>query len=95
VAIAVYFHIKNMTLDQFNEIHRRLEEAGGGENPHRLHHSCFGEEGDLMVYDIWDSPENFQAFGEVLMPIARAVGVDPGAPAVMPLHKLIQINTEL
>ena len=68
MAIAVYFPIKGMTLDQFNEIHRRLEEAGEGKNPHRLHHSCFGEEEDLMVYDIWDSPESFQAFGEYSCP---------------------------
>ena len=48
-----------------------------------------------MVYDIWDSPESFQAFGEVLMPITVELGVDPGAPAVMPLHKLIQASAEI
>jgi hypothetical protein len=55
-----------------------------------IHHSCFGEDGDLMVYDIWDSPQSFQAFGEVLMPILAEVGVDPGEPAVMPVRKLDQ-----
>ena len=65
MAIAAYFHPKNMTLTQFNEIHQRLEKVGAEPNPHRLHHSCFGEDGDLMVYDIWDSPESFQSFGEV------------------------------
>jgi hypothetical protein len=43
-----------------------------------------------MVYDIWDSPESFQAFGQVLMPILAEVGVDPGQPAVMPIRKLDQ-----
>jgi hypothetical protein len=43
-----------------------------------------------MVYDIWDSPESFQAFGEVLMPILAEVGVDPGQPAIMPVHKVDQ-----
>jgi len=90
LAIAAYFHPKNMTLEQFSEIHRRLEKTGGEPNSHRLHHSCFGEDGDLMVYDIWDSPESFQAFGEVLMPILAEVGVDPGEPAVVPIHKLEQ-----
>jgi hypothetical protein len=90
MAIAAYFHPTNMTLTQFNEIHRRLEKAGAEPNPHRLHHSCFGEDGDLMVYDIWDSPESFQAFGQVLMPILAEVGVDPGEPAVMPIRKLDQ-----
>jgi hypothetical protein len=31
-----------------------------------------------MVYDVWDSPESFRAFGEVLMPILADLGVDPG-----------------
>jgi hypothetical protein len=90
MAIAVYFHPKGMTLAQFEEIHRRLNEGGEGGNPHRLHHSCFGDDGDLMVYDIWDSRESFEAFGQVLMPILGEVGVDPGQPAVMEIHRLEQ-----
>ena len=93
MAIAVYMHPKGMTLAQFNEIHRRLDVSGNGVNPHRLHHSCFGEDGELMVYDIWDSPESFRAFGAVLMPILAEVGVDMGEPAVMPLHQVIQTTT--
>ncbi len=92
MAIAAYFHPKNMTLAQFSEIYRRLEQTGGKPDPHRLHHSCFGEDGDLMVYDIWDSPESVQAFGQVLMPILADVGVDPGEPAVMPVNKLDQTS---
>ena len=94
MAISVYFEPKGMTLEQFNDIHRRLDEAGDGHNPHRLHHSCFGEDGHLMVYDIWDSPESFQAFGAVLMPILAEVGVDAGQPMVMPCQKLIQTTAD-
>jgi hypothetical protein len=93
MAIAAYFHPKGMTLKEFEEIHRRLDEAGEGDNEHRLHHSCFGEDGDLMVYDIWDSPESFEAFGRVLMPVLAEVGVDPGVPAVLAVHKLIQTSS--
>lgn len=89
MAIGAYFNTK-MTLDQFNEVHKRLDAAGEGNNPHRLHHSCFGPDGELMVYDVWDSPEAFEAFGAVLMPILAEVGVDPGEPAVMPIHKIVQ-----
>ena len=38
-----------MTLKQFEEIHRRLDEAGEEKNAHRIHHSCFGEDGDLVT----------------------------------------------
>jgi hypothetical protein len=90
MAIAVYFHPKGMTLQQFEEIHRLLNEAGEGRNEHRIHHSGFGQDGDLMVYDVWDTPEHFEAFGKVLMPILAKVGVDAGEPEVMPVHSLIQ-----
>jgi len=55
MAITVYFHAKGMTLDQFKESHRRLDAVGtaAAAPPGRLHHSCFGDDGDLMVYQIW------------------------------------------
>jgi hypothetical protein len=91
MAIAVYFHPKAMTLDKFEETHRRLDEAGQAQPAGRIHHSCFGEDGDLMVYDIWESAEAFQAFGATLMPILEAVGLDAGQPSVMQLHRLDQL----
>jgi len=91
MALAIYFHPKGMTLSQFNEIHRRLAEAGASEQGGRLHHSCFGEDGALMVYDIWESQEAFQAFGATLMPIIAEVGVDIGEPTIMELHRLEQV----
>src|SRR5688500_8980618 len=69
VPIAAYFHTKNMTLEKFNEVHRRLDAAGAADPKGRIHHSCFGEDGDLMVFDIWERSEDFEAFGAVLMPI--------------------------
>jgi hypothetical protein len=94
MAIAVYFHPKQMTLEQYAEVHRRLAGQGAADQAHRWHHSCFGPEDDLMVMDIWDSPESFEAFGGVLMPILADVGVDPGEPAVMPLHKVQQSQND-
>lgn len=94
MAIAVYFHPKGMDLAKFEEIHRRLDAAGEGKNPHRIHHSCFGPDDELMVYDIWDSAESFEAFGAVLMPVLAELGVDPGEPAVMPIHKLVQTSAD-
>lgn len=91
MAIAVHFHPKEMTLDQFNEVHRLLTESGKDDPSAMIHHSCIGEDGDLMVYDIRESPEAFQAFAEVLMPIIAKVGFDVGEPAIMPIHKLEQV----
>jgi hypothetical protein len=91
MAIAVYFHPKKMSLSEFEEVNRRLIAAGASEPAGRIHHSCIGDDGDLMVYDIWDSPETFEAFGKTLMPIIDEVGLDVGEPAIMTVHRLEQI----
>lgn len=93
MAIAVYFHPKGMTVAQMNEVHSRLGEAGVWPAPGALHHSCFGEDGDLMVYDIWESPELFEEFGGKLMPILAEMGIDPGEPSVMAVHRFEQLGT--
>ncbi|MDQ3826326.1 MAG: hypothetical protein M3319_08420 [Actinomycetota bacterium] len=92
MAIAVYFHPRGMTLTDFEESHRRLDDAGAGNPSGRIHHSCFGDDGDLMVYDIWESPEQFEAFGQILMPILAKIGIDAREPAIMALHRLNQVG---
>jgi hypothetical protein len=57
-----------------------------------IHLSCFGDDGDLMVYQVWESPESFEAFGATLMPILAVVGIDPGKPDTMVLHRLEQAS---
>src|SRR5690242_585468 len=94
MAIAVYFHPKGMSLAEFEETHRRLADAGQAEPDGRIHHSCFGQDGDLMVYDVWESSEKFEAFGTTLMPILAEVGIDAGEPSIMPVHRLDQTSAK-
>ena len=89
MAIAVYFSPESMTAEQYDETLRRLEEAGAGAPAGRLHHSCFGPEDHLMVYDVWDSQESFEEFGATLMPILGEIGLDAGEPDIMPVHNMI------
>jgi hypothetical protein len=86
MAIGMYFHPTSLTTQQYDEA---IRELGAGRPAGRLHHSCFGADGDLMVYEVWESQEAFDQFGQVLMPILREVGIDPGAPDVMPIHNMI------
>ena len=89
VPIAIYFHPQNMTVDKYDEVIRRLEAAGEGRPKARLYHSCFGPEHELMVYDVWESPETFEVFGQTLLPILADLGVDVGEPQVMAIHNMI------
>ena len=69
---------------------RATDAAGQGKPKGRSHHSTFGPEDRLMVYDVWDSQEDFDAFGQALMPILAELGVDPDQPDVMPGHNIVQ-----
>ena len=88
--IGAYFSPASMNSAQYEDVLKRLEAVGQGKPKGRLHHSSFGPEDHLMVFDIWDSQENFEAFGGVLMPILAEVGIDPGEPDVMPVYKVIK-----
>jgi hypothetical protein len=90
MAIAVYFHPEAMSAGQYDEVMQKLEAAGQGKPKGRSHHSTFGSEASLMVYDVWDSQEDFDAFGQTLMPILAELGVDPGQPDVLPVHNIVQ-----
>ena len=90
MSIAVYFHREAMSAAQYDEIMEKLEAAGQGTPTGRSHHSAFGPEDRLMVYDVWDSQESFDAFGQTLMPVLEELGVDAGQPDVMSIHNVVQ-----
>ncbi|HEY5352849.1 MAG TPA: hypothetical protein VIK57_10375 [Streptosporangiaceae bacterium] len=88
MAIAVYFHPKSLSTPQYDEAIKEVDAAGAGHPAGRVHHSCFGPDGDLMVYEVWESQQAFEDYGKVLMPILHRTGIDPGTPDVMPVHNL-------
>jgi hypothetical protein len=91
VALAFYFNPSTpMSAATYDEVMRKLEAAGQASPKGRTHHSAFGPSEALMVYDVWESQADFDAFGATLIPILGGLGVDPGEPMVMPLHNIVQ-----
>jgi len=90
VAIGIYFNPASMTAAQYDDIIGRLDAAGAGKPAGRLYHACFGSGDKLQVFDIWESQQAFDKFGETLMPILQEIGLDAGQPMVEPVHNLIQ-----
>jgi hypothetical protein len=78
-----------MNATQYDEIMRRLDQGGLGAPKGRSYHSCFGPSDHLMVFDVWDSQADFDAFAGKLMPILGQVGVDPGQPDIMEVHNVV------
>ena len=89
MAIGIYFSPAAMSAAKYDECIKLLKKAGAGNPPGRSYHAAFGTNDKLMVFDIWTSQAAFDKFGKTLMPILHQLGIDPGQPAVMPVHKVI------
>ncbi len=89
MALGFYFAPQSFSTEQYDEVLRRLDAAGQGSPPGRSYHFAFSGEGGLNVFDVWDSQESFEKFGETLIPIMQALGTDPGEPQVAEIHNVI------
>jgi len=96
MAIGVYFNFEGTTVEQYDDACRRLNDGqlmtklsdwpGGG----CLEHAAWQEQsGALNVFDVWESAEAFQRFGETLMPILAEVGIPQAEPHVVELHNFV------
>jgi hypothetical protein len=94
MSILVRFSVVGLTRQQYDEVNRRLEEAGMWPPDGMQLHVLFGTEGDLKVSEIWESSEQLTAFGEQLLPVLNEVGVQAtGEPEVFEVHNLEQPQT--
>jgi hypothetical protein len=89
MSFVVRFVPKSMSAQQYDQVIKRLEAAGAGSPPGRLFHVAFGPLDALRVSDVWDTHENFERFGQTLMPILQEAGVDPGEPEFIDVHNII------
>ena len=90
MALGFYFTPNAFTPAQYDEAISRLEAAGAGAPAGRQYHVALETDGQIQVFDVWDSQESFDAFGQTLMPILAEAGVDPGQPQVSEIHNIIE-----
>jgi hypothetical protein len=90
VSVLIRFAPPSLTAEQYDEVVRRLTEAGVFPAEGLDYEICFGSEGNLKVSQVWDSKEQLAAFGEQLKPILADVGVTPGEPEVVEVHNIIK-----
>jgi hypothetical protein len=89
MAIAIYFSPAAASAAKYDECIKLLKKAGAGNPAGRSYHASFGPDDKLMVFEVWTSQAAFEKFGKTLMPILQQLGIDPGKPMVMPMHKAI------
>ena len=91
MSIVVRHSPVGLTRAKYDEVNERLDASADFPPAGMKTHILFGEEGDLRVSEIWDSAEEFEAFGPVLMPILEEEGVQfSGPPEVFPIQNLIE-----
>ena len=79
----------DVTADQYDDTIRRLE-ASGDWKPDGLElHVAFVSDGDFRVSEVWDSQEQFDAFGKRLMPVLEEVGIDSGRPEILEVYNIV------
>jgi hypothetical protein len=89
MSLGVYFMHTGFSTDKYDEAIRRLEDAGAGAPKGRRSHFALESAGALNVFDVWDSMEEFEAFGATLMPILADLGVEVGEPMIATVHNTI------
>jgi quinol monooxygenase YgiN len=91
MAIGYYFTPKNMPADRYDETMQKLEQAGAAAPDGRLFHVVFKDNrsGDLHVFDVWESEEKFDEFGQTLMPVLGELGIDAGEPEKVEVHNYV------
>jgi hypothetical protein len=81
----------DVTSEQYDETLRRLEKSGDWLPAGLEYHVAFRSNGNFRVSEIWDSREQFDAFGERLMPVLKEVGIElSGKPEMLEIHNIVK-----
>jgi hypothetical protein len=91
MAIVVRYAPQSVTTQQYDQTVERFNEAFGQDfmpEGCEIHVAFVGPDGNVRVSEIWDSREQWEAFGEKLMPVLSEAGIDAGQPEVFEVHRL-------
>jgi len=88
--LARFTPTSDVTTEQYDETMRQLEKSGDWLPEGLEFHVAFKSDGKFVVSEIWDSREQFDAFGERLMPILKDAGIEPGKPEILEIHNIVK-----
>lgn len=81
----------SLTAEKYDEMMPRIEASGKFPPDGLEYHVAFSSGGRFRVSEVWDSKEQFEAFGQRLMPILTEGGVElAGPPEVVEIHNIIR-----
>jgi hypothetical protein len=82
----------SVSTELYDECIQRLKASESEWPPEGLsYHVAFRSEGKVRVSEIWDSRDQFDAFGTRLMPVLKDLGIElAGEPEMLDVHNVIQ-----
>ena len=80
-----------LTAQQYDDAMPRIEASGQFPPDGLAYHVAFESGGNFRVSEVWDSMAQFEAFGQRLMPILAASGIElAGPPEIVEVHNIIK-----
>jgi hypothetical protein len=88
MSVVIRYAPISVTPDQYDEANRQFNERFGEDLPEGCdyHVAFIGPDGNVLVSEIWDSREQWEAFAAQLVPMLGELGIDPGTPQVFEVH---------
>jgi hypothetical protein len=83
--VAVHITCPHMSKDDYERVIKDLKDSGCGEPEGRVLHAAYGE-GEVRMFEVWESEEQFEAHRDHLFATLQGAGVDAGTVEVHPVH---------
>jgi hypothetical protein len=88
--VLIRFAPASLTAEEYDHVVAKLTADGISPAEGLDYEICFGSGDDFKVSMVWDSREQFDAFGARLGPILAELGIDPGEPEIVEVHNIIK-----
>ncbi len=90
MAIVIKFKHKGFTATKYLETVKQLEAEGLGNPKGRSYHISYGDSNEVDIMDVWDSMDDFEAFGKILIPILTSLDVNLGQPDIQKIFGIVK-----
>jgi quinol monooxygenase YgiN len=85
VPVAVHITPKQMSKSDYDRVIKELEASGSGDPDGRVFHAAYGDD-DVHMFEVWRSPEDFEAHRDRLFAVLQGCGFDAGSVDVHTLQ---------
>ena len=90
MAVVIKFKHAGFSEAKYKEAIKKLDAAGQGNPKGRTFHVSYGDSNGVDILDVWESMEDFEAFGKILIPILNTLSIDLGQPDIQKIFGIVK-----